>query len=270
MATPLPTVPDAAVRIGVSARVMRNEVLGPDGPATVFVGRRMMIDADDLAAWWERRRRASATKASPQLRATGKRYIQRPTGRWRRVGMTPAQRLAELPNDQRREVLTGLTADDLKALEYSWEFWARLDQLAPPGNWRTWLLLGGRGSGKTRSASEWVRGQMESGRRRQLGIIAPTADAMRRIRIEGPSGLLATAPPWARPEFEPSTRRVVYPNGGIVHLFSSEEPDRLRGPNLDGLWIDELTSMANGPALGTWRRWPCAFLVQWAMRRWLW
>lgn len=68
MATPLLTVPDAAVRIGVSARVMRNEVLGPDGPATVFVGRRMMIDADDLAAWWERRRRASATKASaPQL-----------------------------------------------------------------------------------------------------------------------------------------------------------------------------------------------------------
>ena len=115
----------------------------------------------------------------------------------------------------------------------------------PRGDWRTCLLLGGRGSGKTRAAAEWVRAEIEAGRRRQIGIIAPTADTLRRICVEGPSGLLMTAPPWNRPSFEPSTRRVVYPGGGVVHLFSAEEPDRLRGPNLDGLWIDELTSMAN-------------------------
>jgi phage terminase large subunit-like protein len=113
----------------------------------------------------------------------------------------------------------------------------------------TWLLLGGRGSGKTRAAAEWVRAEMEAGRRVQMGVVAPTADSLRRICVEGPSGLLSVGPPSERPEFEPSTRRVVYSNGGIVHLFSAEEPDRLRRPNLSGLWIDELTSMPSG--------WPC-------------
>jgi phage terminase large subunit-like protein len=83
-----------------------------------------------------------------------------------------------------------------------------------------------------------------------MGIIGPTADAVRRIQIEGPSGILAISPPWFRPSFEPSTRRIVWPNGAVAHLFSAEEPDRLRGPNLDGAWGDELTSWANAPA--TW------------------
>jgi phage terminase large subunit-like protein len=156
-----------------------------------------------------------------------------------------ARTLAGLPADARAAVLASLTAPELESLEYQWAFWARQDQLPPQGvEWRTFLMLGGRGSGKTRSAAEWVRGELEAGRRRQIGIIAPTADTLRRICVEGPSGLM-TSPPWNRPSFEPSTRRVVYPGGGVVHLFSAEEPDRLRGPNLDGLWIDELTSMSN-------------------------
>ena len=162
------------------------------------------------------------------------------------AGATAAS-LARLPDDARREVLAGLSAEELQALEHCWEFWCRPDQQPPPGNWRTWLMLGGRGSGKTRSAAEWVRAEMESGRRRQIGVLAPTADSMRRICVEGPSGLLSVGAPSDRPQFEPSTRRVVYPRGGIVHLFSAEEPDRLRGPNLDGLWVDELTSMSNAP-----------------------
>jgi phage terminase large subunit-like protein len=123
--------------------------------------------------------------------------------------------------------------------------WARPDQLPPEGNWRTWLLLGGRGSGKTRSAAEWCRAEVESGRRVQLGIVGPTVDALRRVQIEGPSGLLATAPPWFRPTYEPSRRVVTWPNGVVAHLFSAEEPDRLRGPNLDGAWCDEVTSWAS-------------------------
>jgi phage terminase large subunit-like protein len=115
--------------------------------------------------------------------------------------------------------------------------------LPPEGEWRTWLLLCGRGSGKTRSAAEWVREQAKSGRRAQLGIIGPTADALRRIQIEGPSGVLAIAPPYCRPTFSPATRTVTWPNGAVAHLFSAEEPDRLRGPNLDGTWVDELCSM---------------------------
>ncbi|MFL5285459.1 MAG: LAGLIDADG family homing endonuclease [Rhodopila sp.] len=85
----------------------------------------------------------------------------------------------------------------------------------------------------TRSAAEWCRGEIESGRRRQMGAIGPTADSIRRVMVEGPSGLLLVCPNWNRPSYEPSTRRIVWPNGGIIHLFSAEEPDRLRGPNLD-------------------------------------
>lgn len=156
-----------------------------------------------------------------------------------------ARRLAELLPEQRRELLEGFSSNDLAALEYHWAFWARPDQLPPPGEWRTWLLLGGRGAGKTRSAAEWVRAEVESGRRRNMGIIGPTADAVRRIMIEGPSGILAVCPPWCRPNYEPSTRKIVWPNGGTVYAFSAEEPDRLRGPNFDGHWSDEITSWAN-------------------------
>jgi|ERR1700761_5460446 phage terminase large subunit-like protein len=141
-----------------------------------------------------------------------------------------ARRLAELTQEQRQALLNGFSASDLAALEFHWPFWARPDQLPPLGDWRTWLLLGGRGSGKTRSAAEWVRAEMESGRRRNMGVIGPTADAVRGVMVEGPSGLLAVAPDALRTSYEPSTRRLVYPNGGIVRTFSAEEPDRLRGP----------------------------------------
>jgi len=141
-------------------------------------------------------------------------------------------------------VLSDLSADDMRTLEYAWPFWARPDQLPPEGLWRTWLLLGGRGSGKTRSAAEWVRSEVESGRRRSIGIIGPTADTLRRDVVQGQSGLLAICPPWCQPTYEPSQRRLVWPNGAVANLFSSEEPNRIRGPNLDGAWCDELTSWA--------------------------
>lgn len=156
-----------------------------------------------------------------------------------------ATRLAQLTPEQRAEVLAGLSAQELSALEHEWSFWARPDQLPPSPPWRTWLYSGARGIGKTRTAAEWVRSEMVSGRRRQTGIIAPTADSLRRICIEGPSGILSVGPPSERPQYEPSTRRIVWPNGGIAHCFSAEEPDRLRGPNFDAYWFDEITSADN-------------------------
>jgi phage terminase large subunit-like protein len=153
---------------------------------------------------------------------------------------SPAASLAAMPAEERRAYLDSLSPIEAEQLIFTWKFWARPDQLAPAGEWRTWLLLGGRGSGKTRSAAEWLRQEIEGGRRRQLGIVGPTADAVRRIQVEGPSGILSVAPSWARPTFEPALRRLVWPNGAVAHLFSAEEPDRLRGPNLDGAWVDEL------------------------------
>jgi len=165
------------------------------------------------------------------------------------VILSPAVRLASLSAEERRTALAGMSAKELEALPYVWPFWARPDQLPPHGDWRTWLLMGGRGSGKTRSSSEWVRGEIESGRRRNVGIIGPTADAVRKIQVEGISGILATAPPDARLSYEPSTRRIVWPNGAIAHLFSAEEPERLRGPNLDGAWFDEIVASPNAAAV---------------------
>ena len=156
-----------------------------------------------------------------------------------------ASRVALLGPEQRAAVLADLTGDNLNRLTFDWKFWARPDQIAPPPPWRTWLLLGGRGSGKTRSSAEWVRDEVENGRRRSIGIIGPTADTLRRDVVQGPSGLIEISPPWCKPVHEPSQRRVIWPNGAVAHLLSSEEPNRIRGPNLDGFWGDELTSWAN-------------------------
>lgn len=157
-------------------------------------------------------------------------------------------RLAEMPSAERQAVLACLSVAELATLENYWPIWARPDQLPPPGDWRTWLLLGGRGSGKTRSAAEWVRDEVETGRRRSIGIIGPTADTLRRDVVQGGSGLIEISPSWSKPVHEPSQRRIVWPNGAVAHLLSSEEPDRIRGPNLDGFWGDELTSWSNGAA----------------------
>src|SRR6185437_3054620 len=123
-----------------------------------------------------------------------------------------------------------------------WRIWARPSQLPPEGDWRIWLLLAGRGFGKTRSGAEWVRVQAESGAARRIALVAPTARDARLVMVEGESGLLAIAPDDRRPVFEPSKRQLTWPNGAIATLFSADEPDRLRGPQFDAAWCDELAA----------------------------
>jgi phage terminase large subunit-like protein len=98
-----------------------------------------------------------------------------------------------------------------------------------------WLLLAGRGYGKTRSGAEWTREQVKRGRRR-LALVAPTAADIRDVIVEGQSGILAVSPNSERPLYEPSKRRLTWPNGAVATLYSAEEPDRLRGPQHDGSW----------------------------------
>ena len=110
-----------------------------------------------------------------------------------------------------------------------------------------WLILTGRGWGKNRTGVEWVRAEVESGRRGRLALVARTAADVRDTMIEGESGLLAVSPPWFRPTWEPSKRRVTWPNGAIASTFTADEPDTLRGPQHDGAWCDELASWRHAP-----------------------
>jgi phage terminase large subunit-like protein len=117
---------------------------------------------------------------------------------------------------------------------------ARPGQRPPAEDWRVFLLLGGRGAGKTRTAAELVRHWVETGQSRRIGLIGATAADVRDTMIQGPSGILSISPPWSLPRFEPSKRRLSWPNGAIAICLSSEEPERARGLQFDRLWADEL------------------------------
>jgi phage terminase large subunit-like protein len=130
-------------------------------------------------------------------------------------------------------------------LETGWSSLARPSQLPPPGDWTIWALVMGRGAGKTRAGAEWVRSLVESGEGTRIAIISATAADGRDIVVEGESGILAISPDWNRPTFEPSKRRISWPSGAIASLFSSEEPERLRGQQFTHAWCDELGSWQN-------------------------
>lgn len=120
-----------------------------------------------------------------------------------------------------------------------WWFWARDDQLPPPAPWRTWVFLGGRGAGKTRAGAEWLTAQIAGGVAR-AAVVGPTLADVREVMADGPSGLMALSRPGAgRPVYEPSRRRIVWPNGAVALAFSAEEPDRIRGAQIGAAWCDE-------------------------------
>ncbi len=129
-------------------------------------------------------------------------------------------------------------------LASSWRLKARPEQIAPQGDWLIWLLLAGRGFGKTRTGAEWVQELVVMAEAGRIALVAPTAADARDVMVEGESGLLAIAPKGMRPTYEPSRRRLTWPNGAIASLYSAEEPDRLRGPQHDGAWCDEIASWA--------------------------
>lgn len=135
-----------------------------------------------------------------------------------------------------------LLADRLEASdEREWHRIRRPSQAPPEGEWRTWLILAGRGWGKTRTGAEWVLDRVEAGARR-IALVARTAADIRDVMIEGESGILAVAPPAARPVYEPSKRRLTWPNGAIATAYSADQPSLLRGPQHDTAWADELAA----------------------------
>lgn len=134
----------------------------------------------------------------------------------------------------------------MQALPYLFDFWALDHQLAPEGEWRTWVILGGRGAGKTRAGSEWVRDCVEgsrplmAGRARRVALVGETYDQVRDVMIEGESGILRCSPPDRRPEWKAGQRKLVWPNGADAQAFSAHDFEALRGPQFDAAWVDEL------------------------------
>lgn len=152
-----------------------------------------------------------------------------------------AERLASLPRNQREEIYQGLTEEQAAGTLYDWRgVWARANQIQPAGDWRYWLLLAGRGFGKTRTGAETVREWSESYPR--IHLVAPTAADARDVMVEGESGLLSVFPPDRRPVYEPSKRLVRFASGGVAYTFSAEEPERLRGPQCYAFWADEVAA----------------------------
>lgn len=152
--------------------------------------------------------------------------------------------------------LAALSDREAQALAWLWEFWALPHQLPPSGDWRTWVILGGRGAGKTRAGAEWVRAQVEGARPRDKGrcsrvaLVADTLDQAREVMVMGESGILACSPPDRRPRWLATRRMLVWPNGAQAQLFSAHDPESLRGPQFDCAWADELGKWSKAQA--TW------------------
>jgi predicted phage terminase large subunit-like protein len=156
------------------------------------------------------------------------------------TGISQASRLADLPKVERDALIATLAPEDAERVLYDWRFWARPTQLPPEGDWTVWLILAGRGFGKTWVGANWINEQAQDNPR--LAIVGATAADVRDTMVEGPAGILALAAPNARPVYEPSKRRLTWPNGAMATAYSGDEPDRLRGPQHHRAWLDEWTA----------------------------
>jgi phage terminase large subunit-like protein len=151
--------------------------------------------------------------------------------------------MSSMPADERKRLLAELPDEDAIVLLYDWGFWARPKQLPPPGDWLIWLVQAGRGFGKTRVGAEWVRSKVERGLAGRIALVGRTAADVRDTMVEeGDSSLLKISPPWFLPRYEPSKRRLTWPNGATATTYSSDEPDLLRGPQHDLAWAEEVAT----------------------------
>ena len=162
--------------------------------------------------------------------------------------------LLSLAPADRLQALSSLSDAEREELAWHWRLWARNEQVAPPGDWSTWLILAGRGFGKTRAGSEWVREVATSDPTARIALVGAPLGEARAVMVEGDSGILSVSPPRRRPKFEPSLRRLTWPNGAQATLYSAGEPDSLRGPQSSHAWCDEIAKWDNagGRAQSAW------------------
>src|SRR6266446_5026983 len=159
-----------------------------------------------------------------------------------RANSSFARWIASRPKRLRDPAIGELSDEEARDLgrEISWR--PRPAQLPPPGDWRVWLLLAGRGFGKTRAGAEFVRAQVEAGLAQRIALVAATALDARNVMVEGESGILNIGLTSQRPIYEPSKHRLTWPNGAVATTYSGDRPDQLRGPQHDLAWCDELAA----------------------------
>lgn len=150
------------------------------------------------------------------------------------------ERLLKMPAAKRARLMSRMTAKEAAHLYYDWPAWGRADQQPPEGDWVYWLILAGRGAGKTRAGAEMVRAWTR--RYTLVNMIGATRQDAREIMITGESGVLAICPARERPHYARASDRLEWPNGAVSQIFSAEEPDRLRGKQHMKLWLDELAA----------------------------
>ena len=162
--------------------------------------------------------------------------------------------LLRLEPEERLAAIATLSEEEQKELEHHWRLFARPEQLPPRGDWRIWLIMAGRGFGKTRAGAEWVRTLAKRHPDARIALVGGSLGEARAVMVEGESGLLAVSPPGRQPRFEPSLRRVTWPNGAQATLYSAQEPESLRGPQHSHAWCDEIAKWDNsgGKAIKAW------------------
>jgi phage terminase large subunit-like protein len=163
------------------------------------------------------------------------------------MGKSLMEHIAMLSPEEQQAALADL---NMEHVQWDWDMWARPEQKAPEGDdWNIWLVLAGRGFGKTRLASEWVREQAKytTDGQRRFALVARTAADVRDVIVEGESGIINVSAPSERPHYEPSKRRLTWPNGNTATLFTADEPDSLRGPQFTHAWGDEIAAWRQTP-----------------------
>ncbi|QJB69386.1 DNA-packaging protein [Parasphingorhabdus halotolerans] len=165
-----------------------------------------------------------------------------------------AQRYATMEPHELGYYFDNLSDKELETFMRHWPIWARPDQLAPNGKWPVWLILAGRGFGKTRAGAEWVRNIAEDNGDARFALVGANFAEARTVMVEGESGLLSISTAEKRPTWEPSLKRLRWDNGAEARLYSAAEPEGLRGPQHSHAWCDEIAKWMNnaGQAKATW------------------
>jgi hypothetical protein len=152
------------------------------------------------------------------------------------------ERLAQLPKDRRDAVVAAMPAGARLRILTDWRWTARPSQLAPEGDWSVWLIMAGRGFGKTRAGAEWVTEMARATPGVRIALVGATAHDASQVMLEGESGLLNVGRASFRPVYKPSRKALRWPNGSVGSLFSAVEPDQLRGPQFHYAWCDEIAA----------------------------